>query len=318
MADVLVTRALPDGSLDGLRSYTVSGPNPDDRPLGQEELIGRAARVDAIVCLLTDRIDAAVLAAGAGRLKVVANVAVGYDNIDVAAAARHGIVVCNTPGVLDETTADTAFLLILAAARRAGEAERDLRAGRWGGWGVNQYLGTDVHGATLGVVGWGRIGQAVARRAAGFGMTVLHHARHPTGAGGFVADLDELLTQADVVSLHVPLSDATRHLIDGRRLALMKPTAVLVNTARGPVVDEAALADALHQGTIFAAGLDVFEREPVVHPRLLDAPRVVLLPHIGSASIQTRTAMARMAVSAVVDVLSGRTPPNVVAATSGK
>jgi glyoxylate reductase len=312
MADVLVTRVLPAGSLDGLRPYNVIGPNPDDRPLGPEALIERAAAVDAIVCLLTDRIDAAVLAAGAGRLKVVANVAVGYDNVDVAAAAEHGIVVCNTPGVLDETTADTAFLLILAAARRAGEAERDLRAGRWPGWGINQYLGTDVHGATLGVVGWGRIGRAVARRAAGFGMTVLHHARRPTGADGFVADLDDLLARADVVSLHVPLTAATRHLIDERRLALMKPTAVLVNTARGPVVDEAALAAALHANTIFAAGLDVYEREPHVHPRLLDAPRVVLLPHIGSASVQTRTAMARMAVGAVVDVLSGRTPPNVV------
>ena len=312
MADVLVTRVLPAGSLDGLRPYNVVGPNPDDRPLGPEALIERAAAVDAIVCLLTDRIDAAVLAAGAGRLKVVANVAVGYDNVDVAAAAEHGIVVCNTPGVLDETTADTAFLLILAAARRAGEAERDLRAGRWPGWGINQYLGTDVHGATLGVVGWGRIGRAVARRAAGFGMTVLHHARRPTGADGFVADLDDLLARADVVSLHVPLTAATRHLIDERRLALMKPTAVLVNTARGPVVDEAALAAALHANTIFAAGLDVYEREPDVHPGLLDAPRVVLLPHIGSASVQTRTAMARMAVGAVVDVLSGRTPPNVV------
>jgi glyoxylate reductase len=309
---VLVTRVLPDGSVDGLRSYNVIGPNPDDRPFGHDELVGHAAEVDAIVCLLTDRIDGEVLAAGAGRLKVVANVAVGYDNIDVSAAAEHGIVVCNTPGVLDETTADTAFLLILAAARRAGEAERDLRAGVWAGWGVNQYLGTDVNGATLGVVGWGRIGRAVARRAIGFGMTVLHHARHPTGADGYVADLDELLRSADIVSLHVPLTDATRHLIDARRLALMKPTAVLVNTARGPVVDEEALAEALHAGTIFAAGLDVFEREPAVHLRLLDAPRTVLLPHIGSASIQTRTAMARMAVDAVVDVLSGRTPPNVV------
>jgi glyoxylate reductase len=318
MADVLVTRVLPAGSLDGLRPYNVIGPDPDDRPLGQDALIERAAAVDAIVCLLTDRIDAAVLAAGAGRLKVVANVAVGYDNIDVAAAAEHGIAVCNTPGVLDETTADTAFLLILAAARRAGEAERDLRAGRWPGWGINQYLGTDVHGATLGVVGWGRIGRAVARRAAGFGMTVLHHARRPTGAGGFVADLDELLARADVVSLHVPLTDATRHLIDERRLALMKPTAVLVNTARGPVVDEAALAAALHAKTIFAAGLDVYEREPEVHPRLLDAPRVVLLPHVGSASVQTRTAMARTAVGAVVDVLSGRTPPNVVGTSPGR
>jgi glyoxylate reductase len=277
-----------------------------------DELVGMAPEADAIVCLLTNRIDAAVLAAGAPRLKVVANVAVGYDNIDVDAATRLGIVVCNTPGVLDETTADLAFALILAASRRLSNAEADLRAGRWPGWGITQYLGRDVYGATLGIVGYGRIGQAVARRATGFGMEVLHHARRDTGQPGFCADLDDLLRRSDVVSLHVPGGPATHHLIDARRLALMKPTAVLVNSARGTVVDEAALADALHEHRLFAAGIDVFEHEPQVHPRLLDAPNTVLLPHIGSASQATRTRMAQLATSAVATVLAGGTPPNVV------
>jgi glyoxylate reductase len=220
------------------------------------------------------------------------------------------VTVCNTPGVLDETTADLAFLLILAALRLGSTAEADLRGGRWPGWGLNQYLGHDAHGCTLGVVGWGRIGRAVARRAGGFGMTVLHHSRTDDGESGYMASLDDLLARADVVTLHVPLTPDTHHLVDGRRLALMKPTAVLVNTARGAVVDEVALAAALHEGTIFAAGLDVFEDEPRVHPSLLAAPRTVLLPHIGSATVATRTAMGRLAAQSVVDVLDGRVPPN--------
>jgi glyoxylate reductase len=311
---VIVTRRLPDGGLDPLAGHDVIGPNADDSPYSPAELVGYARECDAIVSLLTDKIDAAVLAAGAegGRLRVVANVAVGYDNIDVKAAAEHGIVVCNTPGVLDDTTADTAFLLILAAARLASTAEADLRTGRWTGWGVTQYLGLDVHGATLGVVGFGRIGRAVARRAEGFGMRVLHHARTPTNEAGYVADLDELLTTSDIVSLHIPGGADTTHLIDARRLALMKPTAVLVNTARGTVVDEAALADALHAGDLFAAGIDVYEREPAIEPRLLTAPRTVLLPHVGSASQATRTRMATMATEAVATVLAGDTPANTV------
>jgi glyoxylate reductase len=314
VARVLVTRALPSGSLDDLvaAGHEVVPPLDDDRPRSAAELAEGAADADALVCLLTDRIDRAVLAAGAGRLRVVANVAVGFDNIDVAAAGEFGITVCNTPGVLDEATADLAFLLILAASRLTSDAERDLRAGRWPGWGLNQYLGREVNGAVLGIVGWGRIGQAVARRALGFGITVLHHARHDTRDTGYLRDLDDLLARADIVSLHVPLTPETRHLVDERRLALMKPTSVLVNTSRGPIVDEAALARALHAGTIFAAGLDVFEEEPKVHPDLLSAPRAVLLPHIGSATVQTRTAMARLAVRGVLDVLDGRTPTNVV------
>lgn len=314
MGRVLVTRAVPPGGLDPLweAGHEIAGPPPDDRPLTPDELRAAVADVDAVVCLLTDRVDRSVLEAGQAALRVVANMAVGYDNVDVAAARELGIAVCNTPGVLDETTADLAFALILAASRLTSEAEQDLRAGRWPGWNINQYLGQDVHGRTLGIVGWGRIGRAVARRARGFDMTVLHHGRTPTSEEGYVADVDDLFRRSDVVSLHVPLTAETRHLVDKRRLRLMKPTAVLVNTARGSVVDEAALAEALHNGVIFAAGIDVFEEEPAVHPRLLHAPRSVLLPHVGSASVVTRTAMARMAAAAVVDVLAGRAPANMV------
>jgi glyoxylate reductase len=306
VARVLVTRHLPDGGLDPL---IAAGhelvERPDDTPYPPDELAALAGDVDAIVCILTDRIDAAVLRAGVPRLRVVANVAVGYDNIDVAAAHELGVAVCNTPGVLDETTADLAFLLMLAAARRASDAEADLRAGRWTGFHIGDFLGVDVHGATLGLVGLGRIGRAVARRAAGFGMEVLHHTRTDTGMAGWIAQLDELLPRCDFVSLHVPLHDGTRGLIDARRLALMKRSAVLVNTARGPVVDEEALAVALEDGTIFAAGIDVYEREPDVHPRLLAAPHAVLLPHIGSATGATRRRMAQLASEGAVAVLRG-------------
>jgi glyoxylate reductase len=308
---VLVTRRLPDGGLDPLDGHEIVQ-RDGDRPLTHDELVAEVPGVDAVVCLLTDRIDAGVIGAGAGRLKVIGNVAVGFDNVDVAAASAQGVAVCNTPGVLDETTADLAFALILAASRLLQEAEADVRARRWQGWGIGQYLGCDVHGATLGLVGYGRIGRAVARRGAGFDMRVLHHARHDTGVAGFVADLDALVAEADIVSLHVPLSEETRHLFDARRLAQMKSTAVLVNTSRGPVVDEEALAVALEDGTIFAAGLDVYEREPDVHPRLLAAPRTVLLPHIGSASVATRTRMARVASEGVRAVLAGERPPNLV------
>jgi glyoxylate reductase len=310
MARVLVTRQLPPGGLDPLEGHELVR-REGDQPLTHQELVDAAAGVDAIVCLLTDRIDAGVIAAGR-NLKAIGNVAVGYDNVDVAAAERAGVAVCNTPGVLDETTADVAFGLILAASRLFGEAERDLRAGRWTAWNINQYLGYDVHGATLGLVGYGRIGQAVGRRAAGFGMRVLHHTRHPTGQPGHLASLDELLASADVVSLHVPLSEHTRHLIGRRELELMKPSAVLVNTARGPVVDSEALAEALESGAIFAAGLDVYEDEPHVPPKLLAAPRTVLLPHVGSGSLQTRTAMARLAADGVRAVLAGERPANLV------
>jgi glyoxylate reductase len=312
MARALVTRPLPDGWLDPLLTAGHRAAWIDGGPLTHEQLVRAAPEYDAIVCTITDRIDAEVLEAGAGRLQVVGNIGVGYDNIDVAAAAVRGIAVCNTPGVLDETTADLAFLLLLAAARRSSDAEATLRNGEWHGFRIDAFLGVDVHGATLGIVGFGRIGQAMARRASGFGMNVLHHSRHDTGREGYVADLDDLLARVDAVSLHVPLTDETRGLIDARRLRLMRPHAVLVNTARGPVVDEEALAVALEDGVIFAAGIDVYEREPEVHPRLLAAPHTVLLPHIGSASEATRRRMGRLACSGVVAVLAGEQPPNLV------
>jgi glyoxylate reductase len=310
---VLVTRPLTEGGTDPIVDAGHEIVVPDENPLSAASLVALAAECDGIVSHLTDRVDALVLQSGhSGRLRVVANAAVGYDNIDVTTAHSFGITVCNTPGVLDDTTADLAFLLILAATRLATDAERDLRDGRWKGWGFGDHLARDVHGATLGLVGFGRIARAVAQRAAGFDMEVIHTARQDTGMTGFVPTLDELLERSDIVSLHVPLTEATRHLIGAAELARMKPTAVIINTARGPVVDEDALVDALEAGTIYAAGLDVFDGEPAVNPRLLTAPRATLLPHIGSATIATRTRMARLACQGVCDVLAGRTPANVV------
>ncbi len=311
-----MTRRLTSGGTDPLLAagHEIIGPSPDDAPMTAEALREGAATCDAIVCLLTDQIDAAVLAAGAegGRLRVVGNAAVGYDNIDVATAHELGIAVCNTPGVLDATTADLAFLLILAATRMASLAEHDLRNGRWKGWGFTTHLAQDVHGATLGLVGYGRIAQAVAARAQGFDMEVLHTARRDTGQPGYVATLPDLLERSDIVSLHVPLTKDTHHLIGAAELAMMKPTAVLINTARGPVVHEDALVDALEAGALFGAGLDVFDGEPQLNPRLLSAPRITLLPHIGSATVATRTRMAQLACQGVCDVLDGRTPPNLI------
>jgi glyoxylate reductase len=303
MAIVLVTRHLPDGALDPLAAHEVRAPS-DDCPYSHAELVRAVGDVDGIVCGLTDCIDAEVFAA-APRLRIVGNVAVGLDNVDVLAARAADILVVNTPGVLDETTADLAFALILAASRRCSEAERDLRAGRWNGWGLLDHLGRDVYGATLGLVGYGRIAHAVARRAAGFDMTVLHWSRHDTGEPGYVDSLDDLLVRSDVVSLHVPLTESTRHLIGARELALLGPDSVLVNTARGAIVDEAALADALERGLIFAAGIDLYSDEPRVPPALLHAPHTVLLPHIGSASLATRRRMALMVTSAVAEELAG-------------
>jgi glyoxylate reductase len=267
-----------------------------------------------LLCVLSDRVDATVLDSGADVLRVVANIAVGYDNIDIALAAANGVTVCNTPGVLDAATADLTMFLILATCRLATDAETALRAGAWQGWTVAGFLGHDLSGRTLGLVGYGRIAQAVASRSRAFGLKVLHWTRRPTGVDGWVAKLEELLSQSDIVSIHVPLSAETHHLIDERRLKLLRPDSVLVNTARGPVVDEVALADALTADRLFAAGLDVFENEPRISPELLDAPRTVLVPHIGSATHETRTAMVRLAAQGVRDVLDGRQPPNQVTA----
>lgn len=298
MATVVVTGTLPEGGLDPLAGHAIVGP----------EALGEA---DALVCLLTDRVGAALLDA-APRLRCVATVSVGYDNVDVAACAARGVTVLHTPGVLTEATADLAFGLVLAASRLFAQGDRDVRSGAWAGWTMDSYVGRDVHGATLGLVGYGRIGRAVAGRAAGFGMTVLHHTRTDTGEEGWTSSLETLLRASDVGSLHVPLTAATRHLIGARELAWLG--GVLVNTARGPVVDEAALVAALESRVLFAAGLDVYEDEPSVHPGLLASPYAVLLPHVGSATAATRLAMTRLAASGVATVLAGGVPPNVVPA----
>lgn len=279
-----------------------------------EDWIGVArcdlSNADGLVCLLLDRIDEAVLAR-APQLRVIANCAVGYDNVDVAAATRRGIAVTNTPDVLTDATAELTIALMLAAARRLTEAERVVRSGNWVGWRLDQMLGVPIRGRVLGIVGLGRIGLAVAERAAGLGMRIIYSG--PEDVAGFArVDVDELFATADVVTLHCPLTPETHHLVDARRLGRMKPTAVLVNTARGPCVDVGALADALGAGKIFAAALDVFEGEPQIDPRLLAAPRLVLAPHIGSATTEARTQMAQLCADGVLAVLTGTRPPNLV------
>ncbi len=291
---------------------------PAGAPLAEDAIRGalEAGACRGILSQVMDPVGEPVLAAPG--LRIVANVAVGYDNIDLPAATRHGVMATNTPGVLTDTTADFAFALMMAAARRVAEGDRFLRAGRFHGWAIDMLLGQDVWGATLGLVGVGRIGGAVARRARGFGMRILYTDAVPLPEdverelGAARVDLATLLREADFVSLHVPLTPETRHLIGAPELAQMKPTAVLVNTSRGPVVDEAALAGALRDGAIFAAGLDVFEREPEVHPGLLELDNVVLAPHIASGSVRTRSEMSAMAVRNLVAGLRGERPPNLL------
>ncbi len=312
---MIVAREIPAA---GLRLLQQAGYEPtilSEDPPGRDALIEAVPGAAAILTTVTEKIDAETLDAAGDSLQVIANMAVGYDNIDVEAATERGVAVTNTPGVLDETTADTAFMLLLAAARRLGEAERMLRAGQWKAWGPKQLTGPDVWGKTLGIVGMGRIGEAMARRARGFGMEILYYARSAkpeAELGAERRDLDELLGESDFVSVHTPLCGETHHLIGERELSLMGASAVLVNASRGPVVDEAALADALAEGKIFAAGLDVYEEEPKVHPKLMDLDNVVLAPHIGSASIETRDKMATMAAGNIVAALKGETPPNSV------
>ncbi|HYM14746.1 MAG TPA: D-glycerate dehydrogenase [Dehalococcoidia bacterium] len=316
---VFVTRRLPGDALQRLAVAADADVWPAGVPPPYDELARRAAGADGLICLLTDRIDAPLIG-GAPRLRVISNVAAGYDNIDLGAAMRRNIAVGNTPGVLTETTADLAFALILATARRIVEAERFVREGRWRSWDPGLLLGADVHGATLGIVGFGEIGQAVARRAAGFDMRVLNASRHAADEAGGAErrDLASLLRESDFVSLHVPLTGETRHLIGAGELRLMRPGALLINTARGGVVDQAALARALADGVIAGAGLDVAEVEPVPPgDALLRAPNVTLLPHIGSASRATRERMAAMAVDNCLAGLRGEPLPHAVAAAQG-
>lgn len=309
-----VTRKLPDQALEVLRAAGEPSVSEHDRPLSRAELLDAVANADAVVCLLYDRIDAEVLEAAGPQLRAVCNVAVGYDNIDVDAATERGVMVTNTPGVLTEATADLAMTLLLAVTRRAGEGERLLRSRTPWRWELDFMLGSGLQGRTLGIVGFGGIGQAVARRARAFGMDVVYSGRRRAAAeveaelGARRLELDDLLRSADVVSLHCPLTADTRHLIDAEKLALMKESAFLVNTARGPIVDEAALAAALAERRIAGAGLDVFEAEPEVDPGLLELDNVVLLPHLGSATLETRTAMATLAARNAAAIVAGEPP----------
>ena len=306
---IVVTRPVAEDALAILRPRGEVIVGPADPPVPTADEVARMIKDADVVYTLPANPVTGDAIRRAERLRMIATMGTGYDNIDVGAAKERGIPVTFAPGILDETTADGAFALLLATARRLGEAERFLRAGKYRGWTPFMFTGQDVHHATLGIVGMGRIGRAVSRRARGFSMSILYHdARRNEDAerelsATFVADLDDLLARSDFVSLHVPLLAETRHLIDANRLRRMKPTAVLINTSRGPVVDEKALADALRQHVIAAAGLDVFEREPAVEPALLALENAVLLPHIASASERTRTRMAVRAAENIVAFL---------------
>ncbi|HLG65725.1 MAG TPA: D-glycerate dehydrogenase [Ktedonosporobacter sp.] len=319
---ILVTQKIPQAAYPPLEEIgEVEGNMEEGLVWSPEELLARGPGHDYIFCLLTDTIDARFLercAASSPRLKLVANMAVGFNNIDVATATRLGIAVTNTPGVLTDTTADLAFGLLIATARRVAEAERYVRAGKFTNWGPLLFCGAEVHHATLGLIGAGRIGKVMAKRASGFEMQVLYHNRQrlaPEEEAAYhltYVSMDELLRQSDFVSIHTPYTPDTHHLIGTRELALMKPTAILINTARGPIVDEKALVQALQTKEIAGAGLDVFEREPAIEPELLTMEQVVLLPHIGSASLKTRTLMATMASANIVAHALGQRPPNIV------
>lgn len=315
MGKVFVTRQLPPGGLDLLEPEHQVHVNPWDRPLSRQELLAAVKEYDGIICLLNDSIDREVI--GATKGKIFANYAVGYDNIDIQAAAEAGIWVTNTPGVLTEATADIAWALLLAAGRHIVAADSYTREGHFKGWHPTAFLGGDFAGATLGIIGAGRIGQAVARRGIGFGMKILYYSRSEKpqlekDTGATRADLPELLAASDFVSIHLPLTTGTSGLLGPEELAQMKPSAVLVNTARGPIVDEVYLAEMLKDGRLAGAGLDVYAEEPKIFAPLLGLKNVVLLPHIGSASWQTRVKMAEMAATNVAAALRGERPPNPV------
>lgn len=314
---IVVTRALPPATLAPLADIGELWVSPHDRALTADELRDAVPGADGIVTMLNDRIDEPVLRAAGEQLRVVANTAVGYDNLDVAAIARHGAVATNTPGVLVDATADLTMALLLDVTRRVTEGDRLIRSGQSWSWDIGFMLGAGLQGKQLGIVGMGHIGRAVARRAAAFGMSIVYHARREqNGDPGHRVPLDELLATSDVVSLHCPLTADTRHLIDAAALRRMRAGAYLVNTARGPIVDENALADALADGVIAGAGLDVYEHEPDVHPRLRTLRNAVLAPHLGSATTETRTRMAELAVENVVQVLTDAGPVTPIAAPS--
>ena len=311
---VLVTREVFDDTLEYLGRYFDVTSNQSDRPFAPDELTRTLADKDGALTTISDRIDA-ILIERSPNLKAVCNIAVGYNNIDLAACTARRVMVTNTPGVLDNATADFTWTLILATARRLTEAEAWLRTGAWKGWKLKQFLGRDVGGATLGIIGMGRIGQVVARRARGFDMTVLYHNRHPvdpsieSDLNARYCGLDDLLSRADIVTLNLPYTPETHHLIGAVQIAKMKPTAVLINVARGGVVDDRALAAALKEGRLAAAGLDVYENEPKLLPDFLSLKNVVLAPHIASSTESTRRKMAMMAAENLAAALSGKRPP---------
>jgi lactate dehydrogenase-like 2-hydroxyacid dehydrogenase len=314
---VLVTKRVFPEAVALLKEHAEVDYTNSDDVLSPEELIERSRGKQGIVGQLNDQFSAAQIERLEG-VRVISNVAVGFDNVDLDAATRKGILITNTPDVLTDTTADLTFALLLAAARRIVEGHRFVHSGEWRRWAIDLLAGHDVHHKTLGIVGMGRIGQAVARRAGGFSMRILYHDAHRASEqiekdlGLEFVEMQRLLRESDFVSLHVPLSEATRHLIGAPELRQMKSSAILVNASRGPVVDEAALAEALSEGWIAGAGLDVFEREPEVHPRLLELDNAVLAPHIGSATIDTRLKMSMLAAENCVAALEGRRPPNLV------
>jgi len=313
---VYVTRSIPSAGLQMLEKECEVEINPHDRVLSHEELIRAVSGRDGVLCLLTDAVDAAVLSA-AKQAKVFANYAVGYNNVDVATATKLGIAVTNTPGVLTEATADMAWALLMASARRIVESDKFTREGKFDGWGPKMFIGGDIAGRTLGLVGAGRIGSAVAQRARGFDMKILYHNRSRNAEleskyGATLVDLNTLLEQSDYVSLHAPFTPETKHMINAAALKRMKPKAYLINTARGPIVDEKALVVALKEGWIAGAGLDVYEQEPKIEAGLIGLPNVVLCPHIASATEETRDKMSTMAASNLLAVLHGEVPPNLV------
>ncbi len=316
-AKVLVSRRIPRKGIELLARHFELEVNDQDRTLTPQELRSRLAGRQGLVCLLQDKINEELFSAAPG-LKIVSNVAVGFDNIDLSAATRHRVMATNTPEVLTDTTADFAFALLISTARHVAAADRFVREGKFTEWKVDLFLGQDVHHATLGIFGMGRIGRGLARRARGFDMRLLYHDEvRPAPEverelGLEFASQQTILREADFLSLHVPLMPSTHHLIGAAELAQMKPTAVLINTSRGPVVDEQALVDALKSGRIAGAGLDVFEFEPKVHPELLRLENVVLAPHIASASFATRERMATLAAENCIAGLSGKTPPNLL------
>jgi len=315
---IFVTQLIPQAGLDVLhQAYPEYRINSEERVLTRPELLEGVNGATALLTLLTDKIDAAALDAAGPQLRIVANMAVGYDNIDLKAATRRHIMVTNTPGVLTDATADHAWALLFAVARRVPESEKYLRAGKFKYWGPLLFLGGDVTGRTLGIIGAGRIGYAMAMRSRGFNMKVLYTSRSANTKleneiGACRVSLEDLLRQSDYVSLHVPLLPETTHMIDGDALRLMKPTAYLINTGRGPLVDEAALAQALKTRQIAGAALDVFEKEPEVHPELLKLDNVVLTPHTASATVDSRSRMAVMAAENLIAGLAGRKPPNLL------